>query len=212
LTALKILDLFTGLGGVAKGFQKWLDEYNIEYKYIAVDINKEVLKVHKYLNPKSQVVHRDAYTFTDDEFKEFDFIWASPPCQSHSRAQVIWKRRKPDMRLYDLIRQLKRIGRPFVVENVIPYYKPPIPWNYRIDRHVLWTNLNLPPLIERVKRMALQEMNIRELAEYHSVPIKYVRLLKRTDKRQALRNMVNPKLSYKLAGWIFPQILERRGG
>lgn len=206
--ALKILDLFCGLGGVARGFQKYLDEHNIKYEYIAVDINKEVLKVHKYLNPKSQAVLRDAYTFTDDELKEFDFIWASPPCQSHSRANHIWKRYSPDMKLYDLIRQLYRIGKPFVVENVVPYYEPPIKWNYRIDRHVLWTNLELPPLVERVKRVALQEMSISQLAEFHGVPLKYVRLLKRTDKRQTLRNMVNWRLSYLLAKYIFPQMFE----
>ena len=206
---LKILDLFCGLGGTAKGFQRWLDEHSVEYEYIAVDINKEVLKVHRYFNPKSQVMQRDAYTFTDDELEEFDFIWASPPCQSHSRAQVIWKRRKPDMRLYDLIRQLRRVGKPFVVENVIPYYKPPIPWNYRIDRHVLWTNLKLPPLVEKIRRMALREMDIKELAEFHDIPLKYVRLLKRTDRRQALRNMVNWRLSYSLARYIFPQVLKK---
>jgi len=210
VSVLRILDLFCGLGGVAKGFQRWLDEHGVEYEYTAVDINKEVLKVHKYLNPKSQVVLRDAYSFTNDELKEFDFIWASPPCQSHSRAQVMWKRRKPDMRLYDLIKQLLRVNKPFVVENVIPYYEPPIKPNYRIDRHFLWTNIKQPLFIDKLSRTPLHEMSISQLAEFHGIPLKYLKLLKHTDKRQVLRNMVNPKLSYKLAGWIFP-LLKKEG-
>jgi len=201
---IKILDLFCGLGGVAKGFQKYLDEHNIEYEYIAVDIDSLVLKAHKCNNPKSHVILRDAYSFTDDELKEFDFIWASPPCQSHSRANHIWKRYNPDMRLYDLIRQLNGVGKPFVVENVIPYYKPPIKPSYRIDRHFLWTNIKLPLFIEKVKRPPLHKMGIKELAKYHDVMIDC--LPQEWDprtKRQHLRNMVNWRLSYRLAKWIW---------
>jgi DNA (cytosine-5)-methyltransferase 1 len=183
-----------------------LDERGIEYEYVEVDINDEVLKVHKLLNPKSQVVQRDAYSFTDDELGEFDFIWASPPCQSHSRANHIWKCYNPDMRLYDLIRQLHRVGKPFVVENVIPYYEPPIPPSYRVDRHFLWTNIRAPLFIEKLPRKPLDRMGIRELARFHDVPLKCLKLLKNTDKRQVLRNMVNWRLSYRLARWIFSYI------
>lgn len=205
--ALRILDLFAGLGGVAKGFQKYLDERGIEYEYIAVDIDPLVLRAHKCINPKSQIVQRDAYSFTDDELEKFDFIWASPPCQSHSRANHIWKRYNPDMRLYDLIRQLQRVGKPFVVENVIPYYEPPVKPNYRIDRHFLWTNIKTPLFIERVERKGLHKMSIGELAEYHDVSLRCLpREWSTYQKRQALRNMVNWRLSYRIARLIFREV------
>lgn len=205
---IKILDLFAGLGGVAKGFQKYLDERGIEYEYVAVDIDPLVLKAHKCINPKSTTIVRDAYSFSNDELKEYDFIWASPPCQSHSRANHIWKRYNPDMRLYDLIQQLRRVGKPFIVENVIPYYKPPIMPQYRIDRHFLWTNVSVPLFIERLPRKALDRMGIGELCEFHGVD--KACLPKEWDshtKRQALRNMVNWRLSYRIARWVFPYVL-----
>jgi len=206
---LRILDLFAGLGGVAKGFQKYFDEHGIEYEYVAVDIDPLVLKAHKCLNPKSRVVQRDAYSFTDDELREFDFIWASPPCQSHSRFQIIHKARKPDMRLYDLIRQLHRVGVPFVVENVIPYYDPPIKPQYRVDRHYLWTNLKTPLFIEKVKRPALRHAGIHELAEFHGVDLSCIpREWDTYTKRQHLRNMVNWRISYRLAKWILREVVQ----
>ena len=205
---LKILDLFAGFGGTTRGLQKWLDENNISYEYYAIDIDKQTLKVHKYWNKKSIVIQRDAYTFTKDELREYDFIWASPPCQSHSRAQVIWKRRKPDMRLYTLICKLHQVGKPFIVENVVPYYKPPIMWDYKIDRHIFWTNLDLSDVRVNIKRKPIYKMSLHELAEYHGIPYKYVRIYK-GDKRQALRNIVNWRISYAIAKQVFPQIIQK---
>ena len=90
---IKILDLFCGLGGVARGFQTYLIENGIDFEYHAVDINPRILLAHKIINPYSLTIKRDAYSFTDEELKKYDFIWASPPCETHSIA-ILWKKEK----------------------------------------------------------------------------------------------------------------------
>jgi DNA (cytosine-5)-methyltransferase 1 len=49
-----------------------------------------------------------------EHFKEFDFIWSSPPCPTHSRIQTSFKNRNtwkqyPDMKLYEEIIFLETI-------------------------------------------------------------------------------------------------------
>jgi DNA (cytosine-5)-methyltransferase 1 len=87
-----------------------------------------------------------------EHYSEFDFIWASPPCPTHSRlntslhAQGII--RYPDMSLYQEIIFLRQWARDikWVVENVIPYYRPLIHARVEIERHLFWANFSIPPL------------------------------------------------------------------
>lgn len=109
-----------------------------------------------------------------DHYKEFDFIWSSPPCPSHSRArywgfgingrQPIY----PDLNLYQEIIFLKtHFKGNWVVENVIPYYRPLIPAQER-GRHLYWTNLKLPKILSNRKDNGLiQESKIGSLSKYH---------------------------------------------
>ena len=82
-------------------------------------------------------------------YKEFDFIWSSPPCQSHSRTNYFLKSkiiRYPDLRLYE---EIILLGTHFkgrwVIENTIPYYealiKPQV-----ISRHCFWANFLIPKI------------------------------------------------------------------
>jgi len=214
--SLKILDLFCGLGGVARGFQKYLGELSIKYEYYAVDIDNRILLAHKILNPKSVTVLRDAYSFTDDELRRYDFVWASPPCETHSRLNFYnWgdpkKYREPDMRLYTLIEKLYRLNIPFVVENVEPYYNPPIKPTVKVCRHILWTNLSVKPFKLNLPNFNDIKDNIKTLLLYHGVPPKVLKVLGNTKKaRDALRDMVHWRIAYRIAEQIVPQVLEGR--
>ncbi len=71
------------------------------------------------------VLIEDAHHYLLKHFREYDFIWSSPPCPSHSRLRMSHKNNPvyPDMRLYQEIILLKYFyNGKFVIENVIPYY------------------------------------------------------------------------------------------
>ena len=74
---MKILNLYAGIGGNRK---LWGDEH----KVTAVENVKEIAKVYKKFFPKDKIVITDAHQYLLKHYKEFDFIWSSPPCPSHS--------------------------------------------------------------------------------------------------------------------------------
>ena len=75
---MKILNLYAGIGGNRK---LWGDEHEIT----SVEYNEDIAKIYKDFYPKDNVIIADAHTFLQEYFKEYDFIWTSPPCPTHSR-------------------------------------------------------------------------------------------------------------------------------
>jgi len=210
---LRILDLFCGVGGTARGFQKYMKENNIEFEYHAVDIKDKILKAHKILNPSSIVIKRDAWLFSDEELKEYDFIWASPPCESHSMFMFYYMGtesfREPDMRLWDLIVKLFSLGVPFCIENVRPYYGYIIKPTAKIGRHRIWSNLKLKDVKDDVKFENVKDTN-EDLMRYHEVPRKIKTVLIGKELLDALRDMMNWRLAYELAKQVIPQVQQGR--
>ena len=139
----KILNLYAGLGG---NRLKWRN-----VTVTAVEMNKEIADVYAQQHPDDELIIGDAHEYLLNHYKEFDVIWASPPCQSHSRMIRSGRNRKPrypDMKLYEEILFLKHnFDGPWVVENVKPYYQPLIEFK-SIGRHVFWTNFDFPPTEE----------------------------------------------------------------
>ena len=139
---IKVLNLYACLGG---NRYKW---ENCEVT--AVELDPELARLYQERFPNDKVIVADAHQYLLDHYKEFDFIWSSPPCPSHSRARF-WGFGKngkkpiyPDMTLYQEIIFLEyHFQGKYVVENVIPYYEPLIPAQER-DRHLYWTNFKLP--------------------------------------------------------------------
>ena len=138
---MKILNLYSGIGGNRK---LWGDEHDIT----AVEYNEKIANKYRTLYPNDTVVVADAHEYLLDHHKEFDFIWSSPPCQSHSTTnyftQHIRKRPVyPLMSLYQEIIFLQNFYKgKFCVENVVSYYEPLIK-PLKIGRHYLWSNFNI---------------------------------------------------------------------
>jgi DNA (cytosine-5)-methyltransferase 1 len=107
-----------------------------------------------------------------DHYKEFDFIWSSPPCPSHSKARYARRNTTtavyPDMKLYQEILFLDNWFKgKYVVENVIPYYEPLIPAKKR-GRHLYWTNFNLPnELNERKSSIMESKDEVSKWCNFH---------------------------------------------
>lgn len=109
----------------------------------AVDYNPDVLEVYSHYNPHDTVVCGDAHQYLLDHYDEFDFIWASPPCPTHSKMMKFTKhdlRKYPDMSLYQEVLWLTHFfNGEWVIENVRPYYEPLIK-PQSIGSRVFWSN------------------------------------------------------------------------
>jgi len=144
---MKVLNLYAFLGG---NRYKWDEVANIEVT--AIELDPELARLYQERFPNDKVIVTDAHQYLLDHYKEFDFIWSSPPCPSHSRirfGQASSERENynpiyPDMTLYQEIIFLDNYFKGiYVVENVIPFYEPLIPAKKR-GRHLYWCNFNLP--------------------------------------------------------------------
>lgn len=138
---MKILNLYAGIGGNRK---LWGNKHDIT----AVESDPEIAEIYKELFPNDTVV-ADAHEYLRLHFKEFDFIWSSPPCQTHSQIrQNIGVRFRgvepkfPDMTLYEeIIFLMHNTECMWVVENVRPYYKPLIKGQV-VQRHLFWSSFD----------------------------------------------------------------------
>jgi DNA (cytosine-5)-methyltransferase 1 len=155
---MKILNLYACLGG---NRYKW-DEV-AEIQVTAVELDPEAARLYKERFPNDTVIVADAHQYLLDHFKEFDFIWSSPPCPSHSRARFARRNTTtaiyPDLKLYEEILFLENYfeGK-YCVENVIPYYEPLI-YGKKIGRHLYWTNFILPNDLNERKSSIMESKN-----------------------------------------------------
>lgn len=169
----RVLNLYACLGG---NRYKWTD-----CEVTAVELDPELARMYQERFPNDKVIVADAHQYLLDHYKEFDFIWSSPPCPSHSRARY-WSSSNyettteaiyPDMKLYEEILFLQhyyRTGK-YVVENVIPYYEPLISAKKR-GRHLYWTNFNLPSdLGDRRIEICAGTDELKRLCKFHKIDI-----------------------------------------
>ena len=73
---MKILNLYAGIGGNRK---LWRD-----VDVTAVENDLQIANVYMDFFPDDTMVVGDAHQYLIDNFYKFDFIWSSPPCQTHS--------------------------------------------------------------------------------------------------------------------------------
>ena len=186
---MRILNLYAGVGG---NRMYWGEDHKIT----AVELNPSVAACYKDLYPNDTVIVGDAHEYLLNHYKEFDFIWSSPPCQSHSdirrmgaqigRYDAVF----PDAKLWQEIVFLTHFFRKdWVVENVIPYYKPFIQPAFTLGSHLYWSNKMIWECgtskyrAHKTNNEKLQNLKKIDLSGYKFTGI---------DKRQVLRNMVEP--------------------
>lgn len=170
---MKVLNLYACLGGNRYKWDEVAQEAGIKLKVTAVELDPELAKLYQERFPNDTVIVADAHQYLLEHYKEFDFIWTSPPCPTHSRIQLSQYTTRdmkyPDMKLYQEIIFLDTFFKgKYVVENVIPYYEPLIPAKKR-DRHLYWTNFNLPSDLGGRKNPDLSRTKdlITALSKYH---------------------------------------------
>ena len=164
---MKILNLYACLGG---NRYKWGNDHDIT----AVELDEELARLYQERFPSDKVIVADAHQYLLDHYKEYDFIWSSPPCPTHSKARY-WGFGKngkkpiyPDMKLYEEIIFLEyHFKGKYVVENVNPYYEPMLNPKKR-KRHHYWTNFILPSILsDRNDTSLVQASGIKALSEFH---------------------------------------------
>jgi DNA (cytosine-5)-methyltransferase 1 len=189
---MKILNLYACLGG---NRYRWGNEHEIT----AVELDPELARMYKERFPNDTVIVADAHQYLLDHYKEFDFIWTSPPCPSHSRIRFnqakgrqddVYNAEYPDMKLYQEILLLDNYfeGK-YVVENVIPYYEPLIPAQKR-GRHLYWCNFTLPSILSYRKSVVGTGVDeVKKLCQFHEIDLTNYKGEQRKDK--IARNLVD---------------------
>jgi DNA (cytosine-5)-methyltransferase 1 len=169
---MKILNLYACLGG---NRYKW-NEVKNDIEVTAVELDPHLAKLYQKRFPNDKVIIGDAHQYLLDYFDDFDFVWSSPPCPTHSRLNSMiikntGKVRYPNMNLYQEIIILKKWFKgKFVVENVIPYYEPLIAGIKR-DRHIYWTNFKLPYNLKDRKKTDLNKISCKDLQKFHEIDL-----------------------------------------
>jgi DNA (cytosine-5)-methyltransferase 1 len=187
---MKILNLYACLGG---NRYKW-NEVKENIQVTSIELDPELAKLYQERFPNDKVIVSDAHQYLLDHYKEFDFIWASPPCPSHSKARFARKETTktvyPDLKLYEEIIFLQtHFKGKFVVENVVPYYNPLIPAKKR-GRHLYWTNFNLPNVLSKRKNNFMEGNDeVSKWCEFHDYNFRQYKGKQRTDK--IARNLVD---------------------
>jgi DNA (cytosine-5)-methyltransferase 1 len=187
---MKILNLYSCVGG---NRLKW-NEVKSDIHVTAVELDPELARLYQERFPNDTVIIADAHQYLLDHYKEFDFIWSSPPCPSHSKARFARKDTTkpiyPDLKLYEEVLFLQNHfkGR-FCVENVIPYYEPLIPAKKR-GRHLYWTNFILPSDLRERKSSIMEGKNeVVRWCKFHDYDFKKYKGEQRLDK--IARNLVD---------------------
>jgi DNA (cytosine-5)-methyltransferase 1 len=206
---MKVLNLYACLGGNRYKWDEVAIEAGIEMEVTAVELDPEAARLYKERFPNDIVIVADAHQYLLDHFKEFDFIWSSPPCPTHSKVRFSQKNRKafipvfPDLKLYEEIIFLENYfnGR-YCVENVMPFYEPLIQGKKR-GRHLYWTNFTLPSDIGERKmfKNMIESGDIKQLSKFHDYDFtKY-------KGQQRLNKMARNLVDYEAGRTIFETAL-----
>jgi DNA (cytosine-5)-methyltransferase 1 len=191
---VKILNLHAGIGGNRK---LWKD-----VEITAVEINQELADIYKGFYPEDEVIVGDAIDYLTKNYKNFDFIWASPPCQTHSKMRYLASKRGdyqaklPDLSLYSLIIFLQHFCKDklWIVENVKPYYEPLIKPTAKLDRHLLWANFII---VEKdFEKPEVKHNKVTGKTDRFGINLQGIKMKHRKD--QIIRNCVNPELGLHL--------------
>ena len=192
LRGMKILNLYAGIGGNRRD---WGDEHQV----VAVEWDAEIAQTYKEHFPQDEVIVGDALEYLLSNYADFDFIWVSPPCPTHSQYRFnVGVRAKgyapvvPDMTsLYGIITFLTHhFDGGWAVENVRPYYEPLIAPSAKVGRHFIWSSFPMEDL--KIRSSGLRANNkISEAQKANGFDISHTRI---KNKRQVLRNCTDAEV------------------
>ena len=186
---MKVLNLYAGIGGNRK---LWTG-----VDVTAVELNPDIASIYQDFFPDDEVIVADAHQFLEDNYKDYDFIWTSPPCPTHSRMRRWLTMQKPatkavfpDMKLYEEILFLSSYfeGK-YCVENVASWYDPLIK-PQEIGRHYYWANFKIDKFKPKHKRVH-RDRTWQDLQEIYGFDISEYNV---KNKRKILRNCVEPEV------------------
>lgn len=190
---MKVLNLYAGIGG---NRLLWKD-----VEVTAVEIDQDIANVYSDLFPNDKVVVADAHQYLINNMNDFDFIWSSPPCPSHSqlrynigfladRKYAKVKPIYPDLKLYEEIILLdKWFDGEYVVENTIPYYEPLIKGRV-MAKHIWWSNVEFADFF--IKSRGHRGGTVESLQKLKGINLDKYKI---KDKRKLLRNCVEPSVA-----------------
>lgn len=187
---IKVLNLYAGIGGNRKLWE------NVEVT--AVENNKDIANIYSKYFPQDKVIVGDAHQYLLEHFREFDFIWSSPPCPSHSKARYLASKGGDYLPIYpsfDLWQEIiflqKFCDVPWVVENVKTYYDPIIKPTVTLSKHYIWSNFRIPVKRFPSKRYhfnAVEELQAEKGFDLSGIDAHGIR------KDVLLKNCVKPEL------------------
>jgi DNA (cytosine-5)-methyltransferase 1 len=208
VTELRVLNAYAGIGG---NRHLWPASWRVT----GVELDPRVAGEYARRYPDDTVIVGDAHAYVMEHAHEFDAVWTSPPCPTHSRLAINVARRKgvepaPDPRLWAEIRHLRALGIAYVVENVHTYYEPPILPELVTERHYYWmTNppLMLAPFHSEFRLRA--STTAAQYAEAYGLPPLTPGSV--PDRRKAMRNAVVPLEGIQVAQAAFACVLQPIG-
>ena len=190
---MKILNLYAGIGGNRK---LWGDEHEIT----AVENVPEIAKIYADFFPKDKVIVADAHQYLQEHYKEFDFIWSSPPCPTHSRFNFLNNEQEgktmkyPDMKLYEEIIFLSYWFKgKWLVENVVSYYDPLIP-PVLSNNHYFWSNFYHVPLPNKKRGIKRKDGEDTLLEEKFGMDLSKYKFKSKQERRKLMNNCVEPEI------------------
>lgn len=194
-----VLNGFAGLGACTDNWNR--DKYQVTH----VEINEEIAEETRRLQPEDQVIVGDAMKHIKENYQSYDFIWASPPCPSHSTIRKAgvgngqYQAKYPDQRLWQVIFFLDQyFSGDYIVENVKPFYDENVRWELvkpqQVARHYIWSNFTAPKV--DMEPQNIHTANNSEMQKWLGIQVKDN--WESIEQRKVLRNCVHPKIGEKI--------------
>ena len=175
----------------------------------AVELDPDIATIYQDFFPDDTVIVGDAHQYLLDHYNDgWDFIWASPPCPTHSRMNHLTEFvpektiKYPDMMLYQEIILLQTFFKgKYCVENVISYYEPLIKPT-TLDNHYFWSNFHISTYTGKIDRQITRMDDIKVKGETRGFDLtgydKPIRFLEKL-----LNNCVFPKVGLHIFDCAF---------
>lgn len=202
---MKILNLYAGIGGNRK---LWGDTHEIT----AVEYKPEIAKIYQDFFPNDKMVVGDAHQYLLDHYQEFDFIWSSPPCPTHSRFNFLSNVQEgksikyPDMALYQEIILLKTWFKgKWCVENVVSYYEPLIQ-PIQSNNHYFWTNFLFPSMPNEVRGIKRKDEEDYKREETLGIDLSGYKFSTKRMRRMVVNNCCEPQIGKQILEWVINPI------